>query len=392
MRRITRSRGRTEERIAARGVRRSPFHDRLLAAGAVHGSKNGWERPNWFRRTGVPDPTHQSFERLLWKDTVGAEHRHVRNGVALIDMSSFTKFEISGPGACEYLNWLAAANLDKPAGAAVYTQLCNAKGGIEADLTIVRLADDRFYVVTGSGFGTRDGGWIQAHMPAGGSVRFSEATSSRAVLNLCGPLARRVLQKVTADDVSNAGFPYMSAKNIRIGFAPVLAVRITYVGELGWELHIPAEYAVYVFDTLLEAGQEFGIGHAGYRAIDSLRMEKRYLYWSADITPDYNPFEAGLGFAVALNKGDFRGRDALLENQGGRHQAEAVLLCAGSAAASLRRRDRSARGPGGGQYHQRQLRLHGGQEHCVWLCANRTRAGRCIRDRSLRRIVARSAD
>jgi sarcosine dehydrogenase len=302
-----------DERVAARGVRRSPFHDRLLAAGAVHGSKNGWERPNWFRRPGVPDPTFESYERLLWKDTVGAEHRRVRDGVALIDMSSFTKFEINGPGACKYLNWLAAANIDKPVGAAVYTQLCNAKGGIEADLTIVRVADDRFYVVTGSGFGTRDGGWIQAHMPADGSVRFSEVTSSRAVLNLCGPLARRVLQKVTRDDVSNAGFPYMRAKNIRVGFAPVLAVRITYVGELGWELHIPAEYAVYVFDTLLEAGQEFGIGHAGYRAIDSLRMEKRYLYWSADITPDNNPFEAGLGFAVALNKGDFRGRDALLK-------------------------------------------------------------------------------
>lgn len=300
-----------EERIAARGARRSPVYDKLLAAGAVCGSKNGWERPNWFRRPGVPDPTHQSYDRLIWSDTVGAEHRLVRTGVALIDMSSFTKFEIDGPGAHEYLNWLAAANLDKPAGAAVYTQLCNARGGIEADLTIVRIADDKFYVVTGSGFGTRDGGWLQAHLPADGSVRFSEVTSSRAVLNLCGPLARSVLEKVTSDDMSNAGFPYMSARNIRIGCAPALAVRITYVGELGWELHIPTEYAAYVFDTLLDAGQEFAIGHVGYRAIDSLRMEKRYLYWSADITPDYNPFEAGLGFAVALGKGDFLGRDAL---------------------------------------------------------------------------------
>ena len=300
-----------EERVAARGARRSPFHDKLLAAGAVHGSKNGWERPNWFRRAGVPEPTHETFDRQVWRDTVGAEHRLVREGVALIDMSSFTKFEIDGPGAFKYLNWLAAANLDKPPGAAVYTQLCNARGGIEADLTIVRLADERFYMVTGSGFGTRDGGWIRAHMPADGSVRFADVTSSRAVLNLCGPLARRVLEKVTREDVSNGGFPYMSAKHIRIGLAPALAVRISYVGELGWELHIPTEYAAYVFDTLLQAGHEFGIGHAGYRAIDSLRMEKRYLYWSADITPDYNPYEAGLGFAVALDKGDFQGRDAL---------------------------------------------------------------------------------
>ena len=302
-----------EERVAARGARRSPFYDKLLAAGAVMGSKNGWERPNWFRRPGVADPTHESFYRLLWRDTVGAEHHRVRNGVALIDMSSFTKFEIGGPGALTSLNWLAAANLDKPVGTATYTQLCNERGGIEADLTIVRIAGDRFYIVTGSGFGTRDGGWVQSHLPADGSVVFSDVTSSRAVLNLCGPLARRVLEKVTGDDVSHAGFPYMSAKTIRIGLAPVLAVRITYVGELGWELHIPAEYAGYVFDTLLDAGREFGIGHAGYRAIDTLRMEKRYLYWSADISPDYNPYEAGLGFAVALGKDDFLGRDALLK-------------------------------------------------------------------------------
>jgi len=300
-----------DERVAARGVRRSPFHDKLAAAGAVFGSKNGWERPNWFRREGVPAPSSESFERLAWRDTVGAEHRLVREGVALIDMTSFTKFEASGPGAFAYLDRLAAANLDKPVGAATYTQLCNANGGIEADLTIVRLAIDRFYVVTGSGFGTRDGGWLRAHAPKDGSVHIADVTSSRAVLNLCGPLSRHVLERVTRDDVSNAALPYLRAKPIDIGYAPVLAVRITYVGELGYELHIPTEYAAYVYDTLLEAGRASRIGHAGYRAIDSLRMEKGYLYWSADVTPDYNPYEAGLGFAVALDKGDFLGRDAL---------------------------------------------------------------------------------
>jgi 4-methylaminobutanoate oxidase (formaldehyde-forming) len=300
-----------EERVAARGVRRSPLYDKLAAAGAVYGSKNGWERPNWFRRNGSVDPTHESYDRLIWSDTVGAEHRLVRERVALIDMTSFTKFDVSGPGAFGYLNRLAAANLDKPVGTAVYTQLCNASGGIEADLTIVRLAADRFYVVTGSGFGTRDGGWLNAHAPADGSVRIGDVTSAHAVINLCGPLSRGVLQKVTTDDVSHAGLPYMRAKRIRIGFAPVLALRITYVGELGYELHIPSEYAAYVYDTLLEAGAGSGIGHAGYRAIDSLRIEKGYVYWSADVTPDYNPYEAGLGFAVALGKGDFLGRDAL---------------------------------------------------------------------------------
>ena len=319
-----------EERSAARGARRSPFHDRLVAAGAVHGVKNGWERPNFFRRPDADEPDHRTFARALWGDTVGAEHRRIRTGVALIDMTSFTKFEVEGPGAFKYLNWLAAGNLDKPTATATYTQLCNERGGIEADVTIVRRDGDgdgdRFYIVTGSGFGTRDGGWIAAKLPAG--VRLREVTSAYAVLNLCGPLARRVLEKVTADNVGTHAFRYMSAKTIRIGYAPVLAVRITYVGELGWELHIATEYAAYVFDALLDAGEEFAIGHAGYRAVDSLRMEKRYLYWSADITPDYNPFEAGLDFAVAMNKQDFQGRDALLKirAEGVRQQLCCLLL------------------------------------------------------------------
>ena len=304
----------TEERSAARGARRSPFHDRLVEAGAVHGTKNGWERPNAFRPSDVDEPDHRTFSRAAFAATVGVEHALVRNGVALIDMTSFTKFDVEGDGAFDYLNWLAAGNLDKPPGSVTYTQLCNERGGIEADVTIVRRPhtgphEDRFYIVTGSAFGTRDGGWIAASMPNG--IRLRDVTSAYAVLNLCGPLSRDVLQRVSIDDVSNAAFPYMTAREIRIGMAPVLAVRITYVGELGWELHIPTEYAAYVFDRLVDAGQPLGIGHAGYRAIDSLRMEKRYLYWSADITPDSNPYEAGLGFAVALDKGDFQGRSAL---------------------------------------------------------------------------------
>jgi len=300
-----------EERTAARGVRRSPVHDRLAAAGSVFGSKNGWERPSWFGRDGVAAPAHESFDRAIWADTIGAEHRLVREGVALIDMTSFTKLEVTGCGALRFLDRLAAARIDRPVGTIAYTQLCNDKGGIEADLTIARVDDDRFYVVTGSGFGTRDGGWLRAHAPDDGSVHIEEVTSARAVLNLCGPLSREVLARVTNDDVTNAGLPYMRARRIDIGFAPVLALRVTYVGELGYELHIPAEYAAYVFDTLIEAGAPLGIGHAGYRAIDSLRMEKGYVYWSADVTPDHNPFEAGLGFAVALDKGNFIGRDAL---------------------------------------------------------------------------------
>lgn len=300
-----------DEMASARGVRLSPLHLALDARGAVFGSKFGWERANWFApHPGAKDAP--SFEgRPNWFAAVAEEHRAVRERVALIDQTSFTKFEITGPGAFRFLQGLAANDLAHPPGRCVYTQLCNAGGGIEADLTIMRLAEDRFYVVTGSGFGVRDGHWLRSHLPRDGSVAVADVTSSRAVINLCGPRARDVLAAVTDDDVSNAAFPFLDAREIAIGYAPVLAARVGYVGELGWELHVPMEHALRVHDLLREAGRGHGIADAGYRAIESLRLEKGYLYWSADIGPDVNPFEAGLGFAVALGKGDFLGREAL---------------------------------------------------------------------------------
>jgi 4-methylaminobutanoate oxidase (formaldehyde-forming) len=301
-----------EERSACRPLRRSPLYATLAERGAVYGVKFGWERPNYFLKPGEARPPLETFERTPYAGIVGREHRAIREGVALIDQSSFSKFEISGPGAFSYLQWLAAANLDRGEGAVVYTQLLNRRGGIEADLTIMRPREDVFYVVTGSGFGTRDGGWIRSHMPRDGSVTISEVTGAHGVINLCGPLARDVLAKVSEDDVGNNAFPYMRCRNIRIGWAPVMAARVTYVGELGWELHVPGEYMAYVYDLLKQAGAEFGIADAGYKAISSLRMEKRYLYWGTDITPDDTPLEAGLGFAVSMKKGDFQGRDALV--------------------------------------------------------------------------------
>jgi len=299
-----------EELSMGRGGRRSPLYPLLKQKGAVFGSRFGWERPNWFCSGGKDVP---SFEgRPSWFEAVAAEHRATRECVTLFDQSSFSKFEIDGPGAFAALQWIAANDLDKSAGTAIYTQLCNERGGIEADLTFMRMGENRFYIVTGSAFGVRDGGWIRRHLPTDGSVDFRDVTSAKAVINVCGPRSREVLAKVADGDVSNAAFPYLGAREIRIGYAPVLAVRITYVGELGWELHVPVEYAAHLYETLCEAGAEFGIADAGYRAIETLRLEKRYLYWGADITPDYNPYEAGLGFAVALNKGDFIGRDALL--------------------------------------------------------------------------------
>ena len=300
------------EHASSRGVRRSPLHGELAGRRAVFGSRGGWERPNWFAPEGVDAVDRPSFARPNWFDHVGTEARAVRERVALIDQTSFAKFEISGPGALGAVQWLSVANMDTEIGSATYTQLCNERGGIECDLTMTRIALDAWYVVTGSAFGAHDMGWIRANSPADGSVVLRDMTSARAVINLCGPCARDVLQSVCEDDVGKAAFRYSTARQITIGSAPVLALRIGYVGELGWELHIPTEYAAHVYELLRAAGEPFGIADVGYRAIDTLRMEKGYLYWSTDITPDVSPWEAGLGWRVNLEAGPFCGREALV--------------------------------------------------------------------------------
>ncbi|MEA2848236.1 MAG: hypothetical protein QOG78_3517 [Rhodospirillaceae bacterium] len=302
-----------EELLSARGGRRSPIYPLLAAKNAVFGSRFGWERPNWFAPAGTDAVDKPSFEaRPNWFVPVGNECRAARERAVLIDQSSFSKYEISGSGAFANLQRLAAGDLDKPQGALVYTQLCNERGGIEADLTFARLDENRFYMVTGSAFGVRDMGWITKHLPADGSVTVQDLTSARATLNLAGPRSRDILQQVVESDVSNEAFPYMTARELRLGLTPVLALRVTYLGELGYELHLPTEYAAHVYELLWAAGRDLGLADAGYRAIDSLRLEKRYLYWGSDITPDYTPYEAGLGFAVSLKKtSDFIGRAAL---------------------------------------------------------------------------------
>ena len=305
-----------EELQSARGVRRSPLYQTLKDQGAVFGSKFGWERANWFAHGGIAQRDDFSWDRRGYDATVGREHRAARTGVVLIDMSSFSKFEISGRDACNFLQYLAVANVDKAPGGAAYTQLCNERGGIEADVTIIRRAQDRFWLITGSGLGVRDRHWIERNMRAfsthrGADLHFSDMTSAIGVINLAGPLARNVLEKLCDDDVSHDGFAFMTARDIRIGYAPAMAFRVTYIGELGWELYIPSEYIQYAYDILHAAGQEFGITNIGYRAVDSLRLEKSYLAWGADITPDHNPFEAGLQFLIDWNKGDFIGAGAL---------------------------------------------------------------------------------
>ena len=306
-----------EEAEAGRALRRSPLYERLKAGGAVYGSKFGWERPNWFAPSGTEPVDEPSFEdKPNWFDPVGAECEAIRKRAALIDQSSFSKFEICGPGAHRALETLAANKVPDQPGRAVYTQLCNESGGIEADLTIIHQAKDTFLVITGSGFGVRDSQLLSRHLPADGSVRLREVTEDWATLNLCGPKARQVLETVTDGDVSSQALPFLSAQSLEVGHADVLAVRIGYVGELGWELYVPQAFAGHVYDTLWAAGQAHGIANAGYRAVEACRLEKGYVYWSADIGPDVNPYEAGLGFCVALDKGTFKGRGALEEIRG----------------------------------------------------------------------------
>ncbi|MBI2468823.1 MAG: aminomethyl transferase family protein, partial [Candidatus Rokubacteria bacterium] len=229
----------------------------------------------------------------------------------LFDETSFAKFEVTGPGALALLQRLTDNDVDKPVGSVTYTSMLNSRGGIECDFTVTRLGPDRFRIVTGSAFGTHDRGWIAKHLPRDGSVHLADLTGAYTCVGLFGPRARDILGRATDADVANAAFPYMTAREIAVGRAPVLAVRVTYVGELGWEIYTPMEYGLELWDTLWEAGRAHGIIAAGYRAIDSLRLEKGYRYWSADITPDDTPYEAGLGFAVKLGKGEFIGRKAL---------------------------------------------------------------------------------
>ncbi|MFK7995958.1 MAG: FAD-dependent oxidoreductase [Granulosicoccus sp.] len=302
-----------QEHESARGIRRSALYDILKRQGAVYGSKNGWERPLWFAPEGT-DPVDQlDFLDPGWHRYSAMEHKAVRENVGIIDQSSFAKFEMFGEGALATLQRLAACDVDKPIGSVLYAQLCNSRGGIEADITITRLAADRFYLVTGSGFGTHDSDWIRRHLPTDGSAHLIEVTSAFAVISLCGPNSREVLQACSESDISKSEFPFSTQRDIIVGASSVRALRIGFVGELGWELHIPTEYAAHVYEILWQAGQPYGIKNVGYRAIDTLRMEKGYVYWSSDISPDCTPYEAGLGFRVHLNSGgEFMGRDALV--------------------------------------------------------------------------------
>jgi len=304
----------SEEHHSGRPARKSPLYETLKADGAVFGEKLGWERPNWFAdiKAGEEQRDIYTYQRPNWHAAVGREHKAAREAAVLFDQTSFAKFSLKGPDAEAALSWIAANDVAKPAGALVYTQMLNDRGGIEADVTVARIKQDEYYIVTGTGYATHDFDWIARNIPAGLNAQLFDVTSSTSVLVLMGPKSRDILQAVTKADFSNPAFPFGTFQTIGIAGTPVNALRVTYVGELGWELHVPVESAANVYAALHEAGAKFGLRNAGYRAIETLRLEKGYRAWSSDIGPDHTPDEAGLGWAVKMKKNiPFKGREAV---------------------------------------------------------------------------------
>ena len=301
-----------------RNIRLSPFYARQRELGAVFFENAGWERPQWhdanrdlldsFPVTGA---SRAGWAAREWSPTVAAEHVATRERAAMFDLTPFAKFEVTGPGALGALQRLASNQMGKPVGSITYTPMLTPSGGIKCDLTVTRLGEERFLVLTGGAMGLHDLDWIRSHLPDDRSVSVADVSAGRCCVGLWGPKAREVLSRVCEDDVSDAAFPYLTAKPITVGRVPALALRISYVGELGWEIYAPAEQGVRLWDALWQAGRSLGLIAAGGGAFDSLRLEKGYRFWGNDIHTEYNPFEAGLGFAVRMRKGEFVGREAL---------------------------------------------------------------------------------
>jgi 4-methylaminobutanoate oxidase (formaldehyde-forming) len=300
------------ERLAGRPLRVSSAYAWHAEHGAVFGEKSGWERVNWYssnEAAGDPDLRPRGWAGMHWSAAIGAEHRATRQAAGLFDESSFAKLELSGPGAAQLLERLCDNHVARAVGAITYTQMLNRRGGIECDFTVTRLDEELFSIVTGTAFGNHDASWIRRHLPDDGSVRLSDVTSRWSCFALWGPRALKILSALTPDPLD---FPYMTMREIAVGNVPVRALRVTFVGEPGWELYCPSEYGAGLWLALWEAGEPHGLVAAGYRAIDSLRLEKGYRVWAADITPDETPYEGGLGFCVRKDK-SFIGSDALNE-------------------------------------------------------------------------------
>ncbi len=301
-----------------RGLRNLPYHQRCEGLGACFVESAGWELPHWFeanaallRGAGAHNHERSGWPGRFWSPIIGAEHRAVRDRVGLFDLTPLTKLEVRGPGALKFLQGITANQMDKPVGNITYSAMLTPRGGIKCDLTVTRLAGDTFWVVTGAATEVHDRAWLEGNSPGDGSVVISDESAKWCCIGVWGPLARELMRKVSDADLSGSGFPYLTARRICIGEIPVLALRISYAGELGWEIYAPFESGLRLWDILWEGGRHLGAIAAGLGAFDSLRLEKGYRLWGNDIHTEYNPYEAGIGFAVRMGKGDFIGREAL---------------------------------------------------------------------------------
>jgi 4-methylaminobutanoate oxidase (formaldehyde-forming) len=304
------------QKETARGARRSPIHGRLLERGACMGEASGWERPNWYADEPERARYEYSYARQNWFENSAAEHRGCREAVALFDQTSFSKYIVQGADALRVLNRICANDIDVESGTAVYGAWLNERGGIEADLTVTRMGADEFLVITAVATQVRDLDWLRRNTPDGANITYTDMTSAMSCLAIQGPNARDLLQPLTDADLSNEAFPFGAAREIDLGYAKAIALRMTYVGELGWELYIPSEFTTHVYDLIVAAGADHGLVHAGYHATNSLRLEKAFRHWGHDITDEDTPLEAGLSFACAFDKpGGFIGREALLEQK-----------------------------------------------------------------------------
>ena len=298
----------------ARGVRRSPIHEHLKAQGAVFGEVAGWERANWFANEGQEREYRYDWHHQNWFDNNRAEHMAVREGVGLFDMTSFGKIRVEGRDALAFLQNVCANQMDVEAGRLVYTQMLNSRGGIESDLTVTRLSETAFLLIVPAATVQRDLAWLRRHVGDANAV-ITDVTAGEAVFCVMGPKSRALLSDVTPDDLSNEGHPFGTAKEIEIGYGLARAHRVSYVGELGWELYVSSDQAAHVFETLMEAGASHGLKLAGLHTLDSCRIEKAFRHFGHDITDEDHVLEAGLGFAVKTKKGDFIGRDAVLRKR-----------------------------------------------------------------------------
>ncbi|WP_412506952.1 GcvT family protein [Roseovarius sp. SYSU LYC5161] len=299
---------------SARPLRRSPIHDRLDRQGAVFGTRMGWERANWFAPTDMSRETVYAFGRQNWHDVVASEQKATREAVALFDLTSFAKLLVQGPDAAAELNRICAGNVDVEDGGTVYTALLNTRGGYESDLTVLRRGRNEYLLITGSTQVVRDLDWIRRNLADRAHVTLADVTSAYAVLAVMGPRSRDLLQELTGANLSNETFPFATHREIPLGYATVIANRMSYAGELGWELLVPTEFAAGVYDDLMTVGDRHGLCHAGYYALEALRLEKAFRAWGRELTPDITPLQAGLGFAVDFDKpGGFIGRRALMQ-------------------------------------------------------------------------------